>query len=367
MDQNLPCPSCGVIQIGQLGRGQCAHCLLKLVAEPPPSEASDLSSELEPDLTASVDRLGKLVPPRLFGDYELLEMIGRGGMGIVYKARQKFLNRVVALKMVLNWREATRDTLTRFTIEAEPAAMLDHPHIVPTYQIGDLDGQPFFSMKLVSGQNLAKKRSELVLLKPEEDVSAKTSRRSSREAQVTIAALLAKVARAVHFAHQHGVIHRDLKPTNILIDPEGEPHLTDFGVAKLLDQDHGLTQTDDVLGRPRARASPPPLISTVWEHFFINSARVSRRFREGLRWRPCTKSWKKSRCPRWCSTGMPTLNWPPFVLSAWKRIACTDTNPRWAWRRIWSAGFAGNPSWPSALVRSRAPFAGPAETPWAPL
>jgi ABC-type phosphate/phosphonate transport system substrate-binding protein/tRNA A-37 threonylcarbamoyl transferase component Bud32 len=229
MDETLQCQRCGAKLTGQAVGELCPNCLLKLALDPSPPEESAMTSSS--------------AQPRYFGDYELLERIGRGGMGIVYKARQRNLNRLVALKMVLNWRDASLDTLARFSIEAEAAAKLDHPNIVPTYQIGELNGQPFFSMKLVPGASLAKKIPELAL-------AGKSSRRPAHEALAIVATLMAKVARAVHFAHQHGVIHRDLKPNNILIDPEGEPHLTDFGIAKLLEQDHGLTRTNDVLGTP---------------------------------------------------------------------------------------------------------------------
>ncbi len=227
------CQRCGAKLTGQSVGEMCPNCLLKLALESPP-----VPSPNESEAGAS----GSPAQPRYFGDYELLERIGRGGMGIVYKARQRNLNRQVALKMVLNWRDASLDTLARFSIEAEAAAKLDHPNIVPTYQIGELNGQPFFSMKLVPGASLAKMLPELML-------AGKASRRPSPETLV-VAKLMTKVARAVHFAHQNGVIHRDLKPNNILIDPEGEPHLTDFGIAKLLEQDNGLTRTNDVLGTP---------------------------------------------------------------------------------------------------------------------
>lgn len=236
MNMQTICQRCDAELTAQAVGGLCASCLLKLALEPPHDEVSVTNPPSSAD--------------HYFGDYQLLEMIGRGGMGVVYKARQKHLNRTVALKMVQNWRDASLDTLARFQIEARAAAKLDHPNIVPTYQIGELNGQPFFSMKLVAGMSLSKKSRELVLVKPRNDGDAKPSSRSSREAQVPIANLLAKVARAVHYAHQQGVIHRDLKPSNILIDTAGEPHLTDFGVAKLVEQDCGLTRTHEMLGTP---------------------------------------------------------------------------------------------------------------------
>ncbi|HUR45819.1 MAG TPA: serine/threonine-protein kinase, partial [Candidatus Saccharimonadales bacterium] len=185
-----------------------------------------------------------------FGNYQLEELIGRGGMGVVYKARDRSLNRLVALKMIQSWRDASLSTLIRFRLEAEAAAKLDHPNIVPTYHIGEREGQPFFSMKLIPGGSLGQNSSEWALVPPGKDKNAKTASSSAREAQVRIATLMAKVARAVHYAHQHGVIHRDLKPNNILVDPDGEPHLTDFGIAKLMEQESGLTGTHDILGTP---------------------------------------------------------------------------------------------------------------------
>jgi len=188
---------------------------------------------------------------RSFGDYELLEQIGRGGMGIVFKARQRSLNRLVALKMILHAESASQVVMARFHLEAEAAAKLEHPNIVSTYEFGEVDGQPFFSMRLIEGSSLANLLPPLSLASlanPKEKSTASNAR--LREAQETIASLLATIARAIHYAHQHGVVHRDLKPTNILIDQHNQPHLTDFGVAKILSGETGLTGTDDLLGTP---------------------------------------------------------------------------------------------------------------------
>jgi serine/threonine-protein kinase len=177
--------------------------------------------------------------PRQFGDYELLEEIGRGGMGVVYKARQISLDRLVALKLILRGEFASPADLERFRVEASSAARLEHPHIVPVYQVGEFEGQPFFTMKYITGTTLARQLADGPLGPTE------------------TARLLEPVCQAVAFAHQRGVLHRDLKPSNILIDEAGQPHVSDFGLAKRLTKpDDGsasarlLTQTGDIIGTP---------------------------------------------------------------------------------------------------------------------
>ena len=170
--------------------------------------------------------LGKL------GDYELLEEVGRGGQGVVFRARQKSLNRIVALKVIGLGQWATKAHLKRFRLEAEAAASLDHPCIVPIYEVGERDGQCYFSMKFVEGGQL--------------DEVVKHTPISIQQA----VELIAKVARTVHYAHEHGILHRDIKPGNILLDSKGEPHLTDFGLARLVESESTVTRTLEVLGTP---------------------------------------------------------------------------------------------------------------------
>ncbi len=188
---------------------------------------------------------------RRIGDYLLLEEIGRGGMGVVYRAQQLSLSRTVALKMILTGELASASDMARFRAEAESAARLDHPNIVPVYSVSEHEGRPFFTMKWVDGTTLAKRLAEGPM--------------SPRES----ATILAPVARAIHFAHQHGVLHRDLKPSNILLGKveegglrvEGQnstailplalnPFVTDFGLAKRIDVEGSLTRTGAIIGSP---------------------------------------------------------------------------------------------------------------------
>jgi serine/threonine-protein kinase len=171
-------------------------------------------------------------PPRRFGDYELLEEVGRGGMGVVWKAKQLSLGRVVALKMILAGQLASADAIDRFHNEARAAARLQHPNIVAIHEIGSDAGLHFFTMDLVEGQTLARMIRDNPL--PPD--------RAARYMEI--------VARAIHHAHNNGVLHRDLKPSNVLIDHNDQPRVTDFGLARQVESDRQLTGTGQVLGTP---------------------------------------------------------------------------------------------------------------------
>ena len=186
----------------------------------------------EPDATLALGVAASGSVPHSWGDFELLEELGRGGMGVVYKAHQRSLDRVVALKMVSTGPAASKTELARFRAEAQAVARLDHPSIVPLYEAGEHEGRPYFTMKFVEGTTLARRLAAGPL--------------PPREA----AALLAPICRAVHFAHQQGVLHRDLKPSNILIDAAGRGHVTDFGLAKLVGADADLTYSGALVGTP---------------------------------------------------------------------------------------------------------------------
>src|SRR5882724_4060459 len=246
------CPKCGSEIPADAPEGSCPGCLLEnglgllqdaVIAPRDRStvistKANECASAENVEVNAaaaaghsgkakrSAETLGEL------GDYELLEVVGRGGQGVVYRAHQKSLNRTVALKVISLGSWATEAHLKRFRREAEAAARLEHPGIVPIHEVGERDGSCYFSMKFVEGGQL----DEVVRRTP----------MSVRQA----AEFIAKVARTVHYAHEHGILHRDIKPGNILLDQKGEPHLTDFGLARLVETESTMTRTMEVLGTP---------------------------------------------------------------------------------------------------------------------
>ncbi len=218
------CRKCGGKIFSDAPEGLCTGCVLEAALQLPNESQAGNFGDSGPSRSAAV--LGEL------GDYELLEEIGRGGQGIVFRARQKSLNRVVALKVIGLGQWATKAHLRRFRREAEAAARLDHPGIVPIYEVGERDGSCYFSMKLIEGGQL----DEVVRQAP----------LSIRQA----AQLIAQIARTVHHAHEHGILHRDIKPGNLLLDAKGEPHLTDFGLARLVESESTVTRTLEVMGTP---------------------------------------------------------------------------------------------------------------------
>src|SRR6184192_1818357 len=236
------CHKCGAKIFCDAPKGLCTACVLEkglgveaetlvaTVVDPGLAEqlACDEATGAPPvKIAAHADELlGEL------GDYELLEVVGRGGQGVVFRARQKSLNRIVALKVISLGQWASTAHLKRFRLEAEAAARLEHPGIVPIHEVGERDGSCYFSMKFVEGGQL-------------DEVARRQPIPPRRAVE-----LIAKVSRTVHYAHEHGILHRDIKPGNILLDQKGEPHLTDFGLARLVESESNVTHTLDVLGTP---------------------------------------------------------------------------------------------------------------------
>jgi TolB-like protein len=214
------CAKCGAAIPPDSPQNSCGACLLEAALGP-----SEHESEAHVDPAPSPMAMD-------FGDYELLEQIGRGGQGVVFRARQKSLNRTVALKVISLGQWASKAHLRRFRLEAEAAAKLEHPGIVPIHEVGERDGSCYFSMKFIEGGQL-------------DEVARREPMPIRRAVEI-----IAKVARTVHYAHEHGILHRDIKPGNILLDAKGEPHLTDFGLARLVESESSVTQTLDILGTP---------------------------------------------------------------------------------------------------------------------
>src|SRR5438132_3108488 len=227
------CPQCG--SGSRVKRGLCLSCLLSQGL--PEETSTETNQNGESNNAETLEDVLSEIDVRdagwQLGNYQILEEIGRGGMGVIYRARQRHSRRIVALKRVLAYHADSQETLARFRREAEAAAHLDHPNILPIYEVGQCEDElPFFSMKFAAGGSLVE--------------AAPTLRREPRRA----AALMAKVARAVQYAHIRGILHRDLKPANILLDGHGEPLVSDFGLATWLDSVSDLTHSLTIFGTP---------------------------------------------------------------------------------------------------------------------
>jgi serine/threonine protein kinase len=224
IENPVACRSCGATT--RIGRGSCPSCLLR--------EALDVDRETSSDAFESVLTEANVPDNRWrLGNYEILEEVGRGGMGVIYRARQRHSRRIVAVKRVLSYHADSRETLERFRREAEAAASLDHPNILPIYEVSESEeGLPYFSMKFATGGSLHEVAHSL--------------RSDPRQC----VAIVAKVARATAYAHGQGILHRDLKPGNILLDGHAEPLVSDFGLAKWLDTTSDLTRTLTTFGTP---------------------------------------------------------------------------------------------------------------------
>lgn len=223
------CQRCGATLLPRTPAGLCPKCLLGQAVKESAQTTPGASAGATPPKAASTST-------EQFGDYELLEKIAAGGMGVVYKARQLRLNRTVALKMVLGGSWASATVMQRFLEEAKTAASLQHPNIIAIHEVGEHAGQPFFSMDYVEGRNLA----EVVRDGP------LPPRRAAGYTRI--------IAEAVAYAHEQGILHRDLKPSNVLIDPSDQPRITDFGLAKRLSGESDLTVSGQVLGSPNFMA-----------------------------------------------------------------------------------------------------------------
>ena len=232
MSSDRSCPQCGTRLDAFAPEGMCPRCMLRLgLAAAPPAQAT--GDTMPPNLSLLTNL--SLSAPVRFGGYELLEEIGHGGMGLVYKARHLGLNRIVALKLLLPGPFSSPEMLSRFRREAQAAAALSHPGIVPVYEVGESGGQSFLAMEYIEGRSLGR-------------IIAEFGARSLEFGRM--AQWMKGIAEAIAHAHAHGIVHRDLKPANILLDAEDRIRVVDFGLAKRLDDVSDLTLTGQVLGSP---------------------------------------------------------------------------------------------------------------------
>ncbi|MEO8426059.1 MAG: serine/threonine-protein kinase, partial [Verrucomicrobiota bacterium] len=230
MSTTRTCDRCGTVVPASAPDNLCLRCLFDTAVD----LDADTSGEQAP-AKSTIRSIEQTTPPPIFGDYELLGELGRGGQGVVYRARHRGLGRLVALKTIPPVHLAGTHARERFRLEASTASRLDHPNIVPIYEVGERDGFCFYSMKLVEGTTIQQLISH--------DLPDASACRH-------IATILVKVAHAVHHAHQRGVLHRDLKPSNVLLDLEHQPHVSDFGLARQTDEDSSLTLSQALIGTP---------------------------------------------------------------------------------------------------------------------
>jgi serine/threonine-protein kinase len=224
-DQTRPiCPECDAPLETD---GVCLACVL--------GEALGGGDDTSAEAGEADSRFGSFSPQVAgqFGKYVLRRTLGTGGMGVIWEAEDPAVRRLVALKMIRGFAFATEADKLRFRTEVTAAAQLDHPHIVPVYEVSEAERQPYFTMKLLEGGSLSER--------------LKAGALEAREA----AGVMEKLARAVQHAHERGVLHRDLKPGNVLFDKAGEPFLTDFGLAKLVDEEQVLTLSHAQVGTPQ--------------------------------------------------------------------------------------------------------------------
>jgi len=229
----VACPQCG--SESRIKRGLCLSCLLSqgLPEETPAGISQNGEGKNAQTLEDVLGQIDLQDADWRLGNYQILEEVGRGGMGVIYRARQRHSRRIVALKRILAYHADSPETLERFRREAEAAAHLDHSNILPIYEVGQGEDElPFFSMKFAAGGSLVEAAEPL------------------REEPRRAAALMAKVSRAVQYAHGRGILHRDLKPANILLDGHGEPMVSDFGLATWLDSVSDLTHSLTIFGTP---------------------------------------------------------------------------------------------------------------------
>ena len=277
-DDVVACAECG--STARVSRGFCLNCMLH--------RALGCETETTETLKEVLEEIDVRDSDWRIGNYQILEEIARGGMGVIYRARQRHSRRIVALKRILSYQAESQETLVRFRREAEAAASLDHPNILPIYEVSESDDSlPFFSMKFAAGGSLL-------------DVAD-----SLRNDPRRIVALMAKVTRAVQYAHLQGILHRDLKPGNILLDGRGEPLVSDFGLAKWLDTSSDLRAHSRYSARPatshRNKPTHQQRISLLQPIFTASGPSCSicsppgRRFSANTRWQLLNRRAKKPR------------------------------------------------------------------------